>query len=302
VPFGLPARLRAAASRLARRLGAPPALPPVSVIIPSYNHERYLGAALESALGQSHAPAEILVLDDGSQDGTFAVAQAAARRSARVQAFRQENRGAHHTLNQLVHRCRGPLVAILNSDDLFHPLRLERCAASLAARPEVAAVSTGLFTIDGEGRPRADPWLDDALAFRRRTPDLGAALCYANFVCTTSNLVARKEALLRLGGFDGLRYVHDLELLLQLLSSGAGLHLLDGALLAYRVHAKNTVKESEAAVRREWAAVIAAHARAAGSSAALEEAIRLRGLGEGVEQAARKLSLLQQGERASAAL
>jgi hypothetical protein len=216
-----------------------------------------------------------------------------------VRVEHRENRGAHGTLNELLGAAQSPLVAVLNSDDLWHPSRLERCAAALGSAPETAAVATGLVTIGPEGEPAANPWLDDALAWHARHGDLAAGLAYGNFVSTTSNLVARREALLRLGGFDALRYTHDQELLLRLVESGAGLALLEEKLLAYRVHPENTIKEQPAQVRAEWAAVLAVHARRAGRSAAFEEAVAARGLGAEVESAAQRLTLLPAEARAS---
>lgn len=303
--FGPLALVQSSLRRLARRLPpalgkAPEAQPQVSVLVPVFNHAPYLGEALESALGQSLRPHEVLCLDDGSTDDSLAVAQRFARDYPEVRVEHRANRGAHATLNELLGEARAPLVAILNSDDVWHPARLERCAAALG--PAHAAVSTGLVTIGPDGAPAANPWLDDALAWHALHGDLAAGLCYGNFVSTTSNLLARREALLRLGGFDALRYTHDQELLLRLCSSGEGLRLLEARLLAYRVHPANTIKERPGEVRAEWAAVLAAHARKAGRSAAFDAAVAARGLGEEVAAAALVLESLPADARASAVL
>ena len=267
----LAARVRVAARQvppLRGRAGASAPERQVSVLIPAYNHQRWLGAALESALGQSLRPSEILCCDDGSGDGTYAVAERYARDFPEVRAWRRENRGAHATLNELLAAARSPLVAVLNSDDLWHPSRLARCVDALVAAPDLAAVATGLVSIGPDGEPAANEWYDHATTWARKAGDLAAGLVHGNFLSTTSNLVARRASLEALGGFDALRYTHDLELFLRLLSSGRGLAVLPEALLAYRVHPANTNTQKPATVRAEWAAVVAAHLRICGLEAA----------------------------------
>jgi glycosyltransferase involved in cell wall biosynthesis len=233
----------------------------VSVVIPVYNHERYIGTALASALGQSVRPMEIVCIDDGSTDGSAEVVEALAREHAEIRFWSRPNRGAHHTLNEGIRASAGRYLAILNSDDLFHPGRLARCLAVLETRPDVDVVATGITFVDGEGRSIENPWYEAARAFHREAGDLGLALVHANFLMTSSNVVARRAVFDEVGEFDNLRYAHDLDFFLNLVAKGKRVAVVPRPLMKYRFHGANTIAEAHANVRLEWAAVAAVFAR-----------------------------------------
>jgi len=98
----------------------------VTCVIPVYNGERFLGNALDSALGQSRPPDEIIVVDDGSTDATAAVA---ARYGGRIAYHRHENAGPAVARNRGIKAGCGDLVAILDADDLWHTDKLARQVA-----------------------------------------------------------------------------------------------------------------------------------------------------------------------------
>ncbi|MDP9227315.1 MAG: glycosyltransferase family 2 protein, partial [Actinomycetota bacterium] len=93
--------------------------PLVSVVIPAYNHARYIASTLDSVVREGYPNLEILVLDDGSTDQTFAAATAWAERNQRIpiQVTQQENAGLTKTLNRLLEAANGDFVAYLASDD-----------------------------------------------------------------------------------------------------------------------------------------------------------------------------------------
>jgi len=233
----------------------------VSVLIPLYNHERYIGAALSSVLAQTAVPAEIVCIDDGSRDRSAAVAMDIARRSDRVRFWSRANRGAAATLNEAAASASGSILAILNSDDVYAPRRLARAVAVLDADPRVAAVASGLICIDQEGRELEDRWQKEAMEFYRSSGSLGLALINGNFLRTTSNLVVRRSVFEEIGGFDDLRYAHDLHCFLRLAASGKHMTILKDPLLGYRLHAGNTIAEAHSGVRSEWATVSAFYIR-----------------------------------------
>ena len=98
-------------------------LPLISVVIPAYNHERYIGAAIESVLEQSCPDLELIVVDDGSTDRTGEVIQGYT--DSRLHYYHQENQDAYTTINRGISLARGRYIAILNSDDIYTPERLE---------------------------------------------------------------------------------------------------------------------------------------------------------------------------------
>ena len=96
----------------------------VSVVMPAYNHESFVGAALASVQEQSLLPRDFVVVDDGSTDRTAEVI--ASAEIPHLSLLRQENQGAHVALNRAIAVAAGRWVAILNSDDAYEPRHLER--------------------------------------------------------------------------------------------------------------------------------------------------------------------------------
>jgi len=243
--------------------------PRFSVLIPAYNHAAFLEDAVESALSQADS-IEVLVRDDGSTDGTAEVLDRLGRR-AKVRVSRQDNAGAHRTLNRLLEMARGDYCAILNSDDLYLPGRLEKLAGLLESRPDAVVAASWIRIIDAQGRelgikegwknmppwprPSSGPCLEDL-------DDPALALLQSNWVSTTSNLLFRRRELAGLR-FRALRYCHDWDFLLSALASG-DLTLLPEAKLAYRVHGSNTIAEGDqdgrALMRWEILWTVARHA------------------------------------------
>ena len=127
-----------------------PTQPRVSVIIPSYNHERFLGQAIDSALSQTLRPHEVIVVDDGSTDGTAAVL---SRYGDRIQAIRQANSGVSAARNAGVARSTGDLLAFLDADDEWRPQKLELQVQAWQADPGLGLVHCGVEDIDGDGQP-----------------------------------------------------------------------------------------------------------------------------------------------------
>jgi glycosyltransferase involved in cell wall biosynthesis len=124
----------------------------VSVVIPAYNYARYLVEAIDSALAQTYAPLEVIVVDDGSTDGTPAVI---AAYGDRIRAIRQTNAGVSAARNRGIAVARGDYLAFLDSDDVWLPRKLELQMARLDADLSLGLVHTGVEVIDGEGRRMA---------------------------------------------------------------------------------------------------------------------------------------------------
>lgn len=103
-----------------------PPTPLVSVLIPAYNVERYLGECLDSVLSQSERHIEVLVADDGSTDGTGAILERCAARDGRLRFFRQENAGAYVARNRLLGEAEGEWIYFCDADDKLAPGAFER--------------------------------------------------------------------------------------------------------------------------------------------------------------------------------
>jgi glycosyltransferase involved in cell wall biosynthesis len=115
-------------------------LPLVSIITPTYNHEKFIRACIESALGQSYPNWEQIIIDDGSTDGTSKLIQAYSDR--RIRYFHQENAGIEalaHTYNRALGLARGELIAILEGDDAWPPYKLSDLLPAFADKDVVLA-------------------------------------------------------------------------------------------------------------------------------------------------------------------
>ena len=113
--------------------------PLISCIIPVYNAEKYLGEAIESVLQQTYRPTEVIVVDDGSTDGTPSVV---AQYENRVRSARQENAGPAAARNHGVRIAQGEFIAFLDADDLWHKDKLTRQIARFQERPELGLCFT----------------------------------------------------------------------------------------------------------------------------------------------------------------
>jgi glycosyltransferase involved in cell wall biosynthesis len=160
----------------------------VSIIIPTYNRQQYLGDAIQSALAQTRAPEEIIVIDNGSTDATPEVA---ARYPVRY--IRQTNQGICGSTNRGIAEATGNYVVILHSDDRLLPHHVETNLAAFAAYPKAAFVC-------GDYR-----WLgtDDCWHVHRCKlhPDYYATLLSLNFIGPPIVVMFRRNVLLDVGGF-----------------------------------------------------------------------------------------------------
>lgn len=109
--------------------------PAVSVVMPVYNVERFVGAAIQSVLDQSMADFELLIVDDGGNDRSMDIC--GSFKDPRIRIIRQANRGLAGARNTGIRNARAPLLAFLDSDDLWAPEKLERHSAHLQDRPDI---------------------------------------------------------------------------------------------------------------------------------------------------------------------
>lgn len=101
-------------------------LPFVSVIIPAYNAEAFIGRTLESVLAQTYENIEVLVVDDGSRDRTAEIVASFAQKDSRVILLKQQNAGVAAARNLAIEKSRGEYIAPLDADDIWYPSKLDK--------------------------------------------------------------------------------------------------------------------------------------------------------------------------------
>jgi glycosyltransferase involved in cell wall biosynthesis len=137
----------------------------VSVIIPTFNREKVLGAAIESALGQTYDAVEVIVADDGSTDGT---ADIVATYGPRVRYLVQANAGAAAGRNLALRHARGEFIAFLDSDDRWHPWKIAAQVAVLRRHAAAGMVWTDMSAVDRLGHTRSPRYLRTMYSAYRR--------------------------------------------------------------------------------------------------------------------------------------
>lgn len=225
--------------------------PRVSVVVPAYNHEKYVGEAIFSVLGQRFKNFELIVINDGSADATLDKIR--EFEDPRIKLYTQKNSGAARTINRGIQLSRGEFISILNSDDLYHPERLARFVSLMDEQPECMIASSYIQAIDQYGKP-VDPgsnqdfwsnWYDKALACFNAGKDPFASLLSHNFVVSTSNIFVRSVVFKDNRPFnDLLAYCHDYEFLLRIIGRYP-FDMIKDKLLSYRLHPLNAIKENE---------------------------------------------------------
>ena len=182
----------------------PEAAPAVSVVISVYNGEPYVAAAVKSVLAQTFGDFELIVIDDGSVDGTPAVLDAFT--DPRMRVIRQANTGLTKALNRAIAEARGEFIARMDADDLSAPDRFGRQVAALRKNPRLGAVGSWYVMFDE----------DEGLALKARTlvtnRELQRAVAVHN-VFVHGSVMIRRACLERVGGYgERFRYVQDWDL------------------------------------------------------------------------------------------
>jgi glycosyltransferase involved in cell wall biosynthesis len=207
--------------------------PRVSVVIPTYNSDRYLATAIDSALGQTYRDHEIIVVDDGSTDQTSRILEAYGDR---IRPLRQPNQGVAIARNSGIAAARGEFVAFLDADDVFLPDKLTAQVAVFDADPELGIVHSGWQRVNDQGTPllTVEPW--------HTVPQLTLETWLRWKPILPSAMMIRRDWLERSGGFDP-RFppAEDTELILRLALMGCRAAWLRQVTVYYRQHDKSAM-------------------------------------------------------------
>jgi glycosyltransferase involved in cell wall biosynthesis len=238
-----------------------------SVVVPCYNHERYVATCLQSIDAQDVDGLEIIVIDDGSKDGSWTAIEAFKFNPRhKVKRIRTPNRGAHAALNLGIAQSSGKWIALCNSDDLFGPGRLSalrQAATESGARFAFSKV----WYVDGDGR---DVTSSSGYAAELKEkqdaittfPSVGWSLIPTNVAISTGNFFFERSLVAEVGAFRPYRLVHDWDFVLRALLLTEPIYVPQ-SLYGYRLHGTNSftgllgevaARECPELMRRYWKA------------------------------------------------
>jgi glycosyltransferase involved in cell wall biosynthesis len=189
----------------------------VSIIVPAFNSERYLDEALDALKRQDHPNIEVIVVDDGSTDGTAEL----VRRRPGVRLIQQPNSGPSAARNAGINVAKGEYLTFCDADDRFRPEKVSVQVTHLEEHPRVDCVLVHHETFFAEGTSRPG-WLTDEEGVQPQSA------------------MVRRSVIKRVGGFDPeYRLTEGLEWLSRMRDAGIGIDVLEAVCVDRRIHEDN---------------------------------------------------------------
>lgn len=211
--------------------------PKVSVVMKSYNHEKYIADAINSILNQSFQDFELIITDDASTDKTVEIIR--NFKDGRIHCeFSKFNEGISIAMNRTLNRATGEYIAILNSDDIALPGRLERQVTFLDCNPQISSLFSMPIEIDdlGISKPTGANFEKAMrLVNSSRATWLRHFFFHGNCLCAPTAMI-RRSAIIDCGGYDPrLGSLNDFDYWLRMLLRGHSFAILPEALTAFRI-------------------------------------------------------------------
>ncbi len=219
--------------------------PQVTIAIPTYRRQRYIGEAIEAALAQTYRPFEVIVVDDASPEEDFAALRAW---EGRVRIVRNErNLGMAANYNRCIELAAGDLLLITHSDDALDPTYLERVVEIFEAHPNVGIAFTNATNVDERGRAIGlwhSPERDHGRSFVKPGPEYALRLLSGTFPVVPPATTARTALYREIGGFDpAYRNAPEVSMWLRMLLRADVAYIAD-PLIRYRRHADQETSTS----------------------------------------------------------
>jgi glycosyltransferase involved in cell wall biosynthesis len=219
-------------------------MPLVSVILPSYNHERYVAESIESVLRQDFDDFELLVVDDASTDALRQIVERYEQDDSRIRAiFHDANCGIAKTVNDGIEAARGKFIAHSASDDVWATDKLTKQLAVTASNENMIVWSEG-EVIDHKGQPVGKSFSEFlGTVSRKKSGDIWQELLGSNYIFGTTVLYKKRN----LGDVrldEGLLYLNDHKFFLELARQHQ-FHYIAEPLAKYRIHGENTLGGSD---------------------------------------------------------
>ncbi|MCL5949944.1 MAG: glycosyltransferase [Candidatus Bathyarchaeota archaeon] len=212
----------------------------VSVLMGSYNHQKYISEAIESVLNQTFPDLELIIIDDYSTDNSRSIIEQYQAKDERVKAFfHEKNMGIANTINDGLKKVRGKFVSFIGSDDVWFPYKLERQLALIKNHEDQILWSEGEI-IDGNGAPTGTTFTKMHLATnKKKSGNLFKEILWDNYIFGQSLLI--KKDYIGDTLFDtNLRFLNDYRFIADL-ARKHDFFFIPEPLAKYRLHAKNSI-------------------------------------------------------------
>jgi len=207
--------------------------PAISTVLPVYNGESYLREAVDSILGQTFTDFELIIINDGSTDGSGAILREFSSRDPRIVLIERPNGGLVLALNEGIALARADLIARMDADDVAMPERFALQYARMSAAPQLGVLGSFIRLMDREGRiiRLADYPVTEAET--AQFLEQGSPVAHPA-------VVMRRSAVLAAGGYRrAFAHCEDYDLWLRISEKGYGIANLPEPLLNYRMHGAN---------------------------------------------------------------
>ena len=214
--------------------------PLVSVVIPSYNHEKYIKETIESIVKQTYKNIELFVIDDGSKDSSPQIIKELGEKYNFYYLLR-ENRGHLKTVNELYAMCNGKYICVIGSDDLWTLDKVEKQVVFMEENAQIAACYGNILNINEKG---------EILPFYTQHFTPYQTYSFNDIVMGRQNIYSmtemiRKEVYEKIGPFDEDYILEDLNIWLKLTHYGYQVACLNYLMGFYRRHPHNMSKQSK---------------------------------------------------------
>ncbi len=223
-------------------------MPHISIIMSSYNHDKYISAAIESVLSQTVSNFELIIIDDASNDRSRKIIESYTEKDERIRAiYHKYNKGISCTINHGLSKATGKYVAFIASDDVWYRYKLEKELTILKNDENLVVISEASI-IDDRGNPTGQTFSQIKNAVKRnKCGNILEELLNGNFV---HDLILKRGNLKSLKYDEQLKYLNDYQFVVDL-SSQYNFFFIPEPLSMYRIHGQNTMTSDVENWRRD---------------------------------------------------
>ena len=205
----------------------------ISILMPTYNVALFVREAVESILNQTLGDFELIIVDDGSTDGTYNIIKELAQRDKRIKLYKSDvNQKICKTLNMAWSHAKGDFIGRMDGDDISQSNRFSELKKYLDEHPDCALVGSGMITIDEKGEEVSRP------RFITKSENIYKYMKYRS--CIPHIWLARREVYERLNGYREIPYAEDYDFLMRAMQYGFGLANVNQYLYKCRIRNGNT--------------------------------------------------------------